>query len=104
MARFTAVAVAVLLFGGGLTGLKQLGGEIRAAADTQKKLADSRASPAGDLDPHDEPTIAISPVDNRIMVAASKVIVGGNDDPIRSVSRVAYYSSSDAGSTWASRR
>src|SRR5215813_2303222 len=102
MARFTAVAVAVLLFGGGLTGLKQFGSEIRVAADTPSKLADSRVSPAGDLDPHDEPTIAISPVDNRIMVAASKVIVGGNDDPIRSVSRVAYYSSSDAGSTWAS--
>src|SRR5215471_13930471 len=102
MARFTAVAVAVVLFGSGLLGLKPFGNEIRVAADTPSKLADSRVSPAGDLDPHDEPSIAISPADNRIMVAASKVIVGGNDDPIRSVSRVAYYSSSDAGSTWAS--
>src|SRR5262249_8857261 len=102
MARFTAVAVAVVLFGSGLLGLKPFGNEIRVAADTPSKLADSRVSPAGDLDPHDEPSIAISPADNRIMVAASKVIVGGHEDPIRSVSRVTYYNSSDAGATWAS--
>src|SRR5262245_19925733 len=101
MARFTAVAVAVVLFGSGLLGLKPFGNAIRMAADTPSKLADSRVSPAGDLDPHDEPSIAINPVDNRIMVAASKVIVGGADDPIRSISRVAYYYSCDSGASWA---
>jgi hypothetical protein len=71
------------------------------AADAPSKVPDALVSPAPDPDPHDEPSIAISPVDNRIMVAASKVIVGGSTDPIRSASRIAYYYSSDAGASWA---
>src|SRR5215510_3163449 len=100
MARFTAVAVAIVLVGSGVLALGPLSNPTRVAADTPSPLADLRVSPAVDPDPHDEPSFAISPIDNRIMVAASKVIVGGSTDPIRSPSRIAYYYTSDGGTTW----
>jgi hypothetical protein len=64
-------------------------------------LPDVRVSPALDADPHDEPSIVTSAVDDQVLVGASKVILGaGTGDPDRSPSRVVYYSSSDGGATW----
>jgi len=64
-------------------------------------LPDVRVSPALDADPHDEPSIVTSAVDDQVLVGASKVILGaGTGDPNRSPSRVVYYSSSDGGATW----
>jgi len=57
-----------------------------------------RVSPAADPDPRDETSIAESPLDDRVLVGASKVIAGGATG--NGVSRVAYYYSSDAGQTW----
>lgn len=64
--------------------------------------SDVQVSPASNPDPHDEPFIAASLSNSQILVAASKVIVGGAADPSRGVSRVAFYNSSDAGATWSS--
>ncbi|HEU4388818.1 MAG TPA: hypothetical protein VFV34_13535 [Blastocatellia bacterium] len=61
---------------------------------------DLRVSTASDPDPRDETSIAVSPVDSRFIVAASKVIVGGAANPFSGVSRVAYYFSQDGGNTW----
>src|SRR5215471_17465550 len=102
MTRFIGVVVvAIILVGSGVFGLGLLGNDSGAAAVTPSKLTDVLVSSSAYPDPHDEPSIATSPVDNRIMVAASKVILGGSTDPIRSASRIAYYYSSDAGATWA---
>ena len=102
MTRFIGVVVvAIMLVGSGLFGLGLPGKGYGVADATPSRLADALVSSSVDPDPHDEPSIATSPVDNRMMVAASKVIVGGSTDPIRSLSRIAYYYSSDAGATWA---
>jgi hypothetical protein len=102
MTRVATVVTTIILTGILAAGLRMLGDGPRVAADGPVQLPDVRVSLPGDLDPHDEPSVAVSPTDNRIMVAASKVIVGGATDPIRSISRVIYYRSSDAGSTWTS--
>jgi hypothetical protein len=60
------------------------------------------ASPSADPDPHDEPSVAISQVNDKNIVAASNVIVGGQANPTGGISQVAYYFSSDGGATWGS--
>ena len=62
--------------------------------------SDVLVSPSSDLDPHDEPSIATSQVNAKVVVAASNVIVGGAANPLGGVTRVAYYFSSDGGATW----
>jgi hypothetical protein len=72
--------------------------------ESARVLADSPAafeslvSPAADADPRDETSIAVSPINERIIVGASKVIVGGGSG--RGNTRVGYYYSSDGGATW----
>ena len=62
--------------------------------------SDVRVSSASDPDPRDEASIAVSPINSNVMVATSKVIVGGAANQFFGVSRVAYYFSEDAGNTW----
>lgn len=62
---------------------------------------DLPASPAGDPDPRDETSIAVSPINDQVIVGVSKDIVGGGDPQVRGITRVAYYFSSDGGRTWA---
>ena len=84
MTRFIGVVVvAIMLVGSGLFGLGLPGKGYGVADATPSRLADALVSSSVDPDPHDEPSIATSPVDNRMMVAASKVIVGGSTDPPR---------------------
>src|SRR5947207_730012 len=61
---------------------------------------DLAASPADDPDPRDETSIAVSPINDQIIVGVSKDIVGGGDPQVRGNTRVAYYFSSDGGQTW----
>lgn len=63
-------------------------------------VLDLPASPAGDPDPRDETSIAVSPISDQIIVGVSKDIVGGGDPQVRGITRVAYYFSSDGGRTW----
>ncbi|HXU34971.1 MAG TPA: sialidase family protein [Blastocatellia bacterium] len=63
-------------------------------------VLDVPASPAADPDPRDETSIAVSPINDQIIVGVSKDIVGGGDPQVRGVTRVAYYFSSDGGRTW----
>ena len=62
--------------------------------------ANVRVSPAADLDPRYETSIAVNPADERNIVGVSKVILGGGIDGA-GTSRVAYYYSFDGGLTWA---
>src|SRR5262245_26750755 len=75
--------------------------DLSAAAPT-----DVIASPALDPDPRDETSIAVSPVNNQIVVGASKVLVGAGSAPPGTIAsgavRVAYYYSSDGGATFGS--
>jgi hypothetical protein len=61
---------------------------------------DLAVSPQADLDPRNETSIAVSPVNPQIIVGASKVIVGGGNG-ISGNTRVAFYNSTDGGRTWA---
>jgi hypothetical protein len=63
-------------------------------------VLDLPVSSADDPDPRDETSIAVSPVNDQIIVGVSKVIVGGGDPQVRGITRVAYYFSSDGGRTW----
>lgn len=63
-------------------------------------VLDVPASSAGDPDPRDETSIAVSPINDQIIVGVSKDIVGGGDPQVRGITRVAYYFSSDGGRTW----
>jgi hypothetical protein len=63
---------------------------------------DIAVSPADDPDPRNETSIAVSLLDERIIVGASKVIVGGGGVSGRGDTRVTYYFSSDGGNTWGS--
>ncbi len=69
-------------------------------ADGPRVVLDLPASPAGDPDPRDETSIAVSPINDQMIVGVSKDIVGGGDPQVRGVTRVAYYFSSDGGRTW----
>jgi hypothetical protein len=71
--------------------------EFRIAAETVAE--DIRISPAADPDPRDGTAIIVSPIDERIIVGASKVILGAGSGT-GSTSRIAYYHSSDEGKTW----
>src|SRR5262245_66462341 len=57
-------------------------------------------SPAGDADPRNETSIAVSLRDEKVIVGTSKVIVGGGAVSGRGDTRVAYYYSSNGGPTW----
>jgi hypothetical protein len=61
---------------------------------------DLPASPANDPDPRNETSIAISPLNDQIIVGVSKDLVGSGDPQVRGITRVAYYFSSDGGHTW----
>lgn len=63
-------------------------------------VLDLPASPADDPDPRDETSIAVSPINDQMIVGVSKDIVGGGDPLVRGITRVAYYFSSDGGQTW----
>ncbi len=60
------------------------------------------ASPVADPDPRDEPSIAVSPTNDQIIVGASKVILGGGGGTGGGDTRISYYYSSDGGHTWGS--
>jgi hypothetical protein len=70
-----------------------------ARADGQASLFEVIVSPVGDPDPRDETSIAVSPINDRMIVGASKVILGGGTFG-RGDTRVAYYFSSDGGHSW----
>ena len=61
-------------------------------------LLDLRASPASDPDPRNETSVAVNPLNDQIIVGASKVIRGGASG--LGTTRVSYYSSSDGGQNW----
>lgn len=61
---------------------------------------DLRVSPASDQDPRNETSIAVSPINDQIIVGASKVIVGGASELKEGTTQIAYYSSSDGGQNW----
>ena len=61
---------------------------------------DLLVSPVADPDPRNETAIAVSPLNQQIIVGASKVIVGGGNG-VTGNTRVAFYNSSDGGRTWA---
>lgn len=61
---------------------------------------DILVSPAVDADPRNETAIAVSPVNQQIIVGASKVIVGGGNG-VTGNTRIAFYHSSDGGRNWA---
>lgn len=71
--------------------------ELRVAAETIAE--DIRISPAADPDPRNGTSIIVSPTDERIIVGASKVILGAGSGT-GSSARIAYYRSSDKGKTW----
>lgn len=71
-----------------------------AGPDATSIALDLGASPADDPDPRNETSIAISPLNDQIIVGVSKDIVGGGDPQVRGITRVAYYFSSDGGHTW----
>jgi hypothetical protein len=70
-----------------------------ARADGAASLFEVVASPGGDPDPRDETSVAVSPINDQLIVGASKVIVGGGTSG-RGDTRVSYYFSSDGGHSW----
>jgi hypothetical protein len=62
-------------------------------------INDVRVSTAGDPDPRNETSIAVSATNPLVIAGASKVILGGAAGA--GATRVSYYSSSDGGLTWA---
>lgn len=71
----------------------------RAIADAPSLVLETTASPIGDPDPRDDTSIAVSPKNNQVIVATSKVIQGVGASG-QGNSRVAYYFSSNGGLTW----
>jgi hypothetical protein len=67
--------------------------------DAAPSLFEVIASPTNDPDPRDETSIAISPINDHVIVGASKVIQGGGTQG-RGDTLVAYYFSSDGGHSW----
>lgn len=67
--------------------------------DAAPSLFEVIASPTDDPDPRDETSIAISPINDQVIVGASKVIQGGGTLG-RGDTLVAYYFSSDGGRSW----
>jgi hypothetical protein len=71
-----------------------------SAYDNLAATLDLLVSPGGDADPRNETAIAVSPVNQQIIVGASKVIVGGGNG-VTGNTRIAFYYSSDGGRNWA---
>jgi hypothetical protein len=71
-----------------------------SANDALTASLDVLVSPAADADPRNETTIAVSPLNQQIIVGASKVIVGGGNG-VTGNTRIAFYHSSDGGRNWA---
>jgi hypothetical protein len=59
---------------------------------------DLRVSPASDQDPRNETSVAVNPLNDQIIVGASKVILGGASGV--GTTRISFYSSSDGGLNW----
>ncbi len=68
-------------------------------ADGGAAIREIWVSPEADPDPRDETSIAVSPIDDQVIVGSSKVIVGGGTAG-RGDTRVSYYFSSDGGRSW----
>jgi len=68
-------------------------------AEGAPTLFEVTVSPATDPDPRDETSIAVSPMNDQIIVGASKVILGGGTAG-RGDTLVSYYFSSDGGRSW----
>jgi hypothetical protein len=64
-------------------------------------LIDAPVLRDSNLDPRNEPSVAVSPIRDSIIVGASKVILGAGGGS-SGETRVSYYSSSDGGQTWSS--
>jgi hypothetical protein len=70
------------------------------SAQASPTISELRVSPAADADPRNETAIAVSPIDDKFIVGASKVLVGGASGT--GISRIGYYFSSDGGASWGS--
>jgi hypothetical protein len=70
-----------------------------SSADAAPSVFEVIASPGADPDPRDEPSIAVSPRNDQIIVGASKVIRGGGTAG-RGDTLVDYYFSADGGHSW----
>jgi hypothetical protein len=71
------------------------------AQDNLEFLIDAPVLRDSNLDPRNEPSVAVSPISDSIIVGASKVILGGGSGS-SGETRVSYYYSSDSGQTWGS--
>ncbi|HSE97690.1 MAG TPA: sialidase family protein, partial [Blastocatellia bacterium] len=71
------------------------------AQESLEFVVDAPVLPNSDLDPRNEPSIAVSPVNSSIIVGASKIILGAGGGS-SGETRVAYYHSSDGGLSWGS--
>jgi hypothetical protein len=98
--KVTRVAL-VLLFTFCVLAISPLGLLIALPAQHQNITItiDVPISSSVDPDPRNETSIAVSPLDERVIVGASKVILGGGTTPVGET-RVAYYFSSDGGRSW----
>lgn len=86
--------------------LAQISPALRASlltSDVARQAADveTLVSLASDPDPRNETSIAVSAVDDQIIVGTSKVFVGGGTAS-SGATRIAYYFSSDGGRSWGS--
>ena len=79
--------------------LRDTGFTARAMAQVVIVRDNVRVSPALDLDPRDETSIAVSALEPQVIVGASKVILGGGSTSPGNT-RIAYYCSSDGGNRW----
>ena len=92
--------VLLVLIGICLLGPARLSSDWLTRADGPS-LSEVMVSPISDPDPRDETPIAVSPKNDQVIVGASKVIQGGGTAPNgQGHTLVAYYFSSDGGSTW----
>jgi hypothetical protein len=93
-------AVLLVLIGICLLGSARFSSDWLTRADGQL-LSEVMVSPISDPDPRDETPIAVSPKNDQVIVGASKVIQGGATVANgQGHTLVAYYFSSDGGSTW----
>ncbi|HLG16761.1 MAG TPA: sialidase family protein [Blastocatellia bacterium] len=90
------VAALFLSSAGGVRGLVSAQSSREALPSVERDL---RVNPSADPDPRNETSIAVSPINDRIIVGASKLILGAGTAAAGS-QRVAYYYSSDGGQTW----
>jgi hypothetical protein len=74
-------------------------GESVTRADAGPPLFETTVMPGTEPDPRDETSIAVSPMNDQVIVGASKVIQGGGTSG-RGDTLVSYYFSSDGGRSW----